>query len=155
MTRIFLFSLIILVNFSCSKNDDSSEGKPNYAVWITDSIKVDYLGNLGIFDYDSENGLYLGRNNGTEEILLFDDTGKINHQFTLQTDGPNAITWAMGIGFLDGQVSILDRKMGIVTFTHEGNIENVSSIPDEYFHLNGLDFAAHRVGDELAYIKPM
>ncbi|WP_114747640.1 hypothetical protein [Pleomorphovibrio marinus] len=155
MTRILLCFFVILLNLSCTKKEGFSEGKPIYAVQLADSIKVNYLGNLVVFDFEAETGLYLGRNNATEEILLFDDTGEIKHQFTMHTDGPNAITWAMGIGFLDGHVSILDRKMGIVTFTHKGSIKNVTSIPNEYFYLNSLDFAAQKLGNELAYIKPM
>ncbi len=155
MTRIYLLPLIILFNFSCKNKNSNSSGETNVRVWVADSIRIDYLGNLGVFDYDPASGLFLGRNNAKEEIILFDDAGEIRHQYVMLSEGPNSITWATGIGFLDGQVCILDRKKGIMTFTPDGVISRVISVPNEYYHINGVSFAAHKMGNELAYIKPM
>lgn len=147
---IGLASLIV----SCSQGQRNDGIGADYSLVIIDSIQVDYMGNLSTIDFEPESGLYLGWNNLTEEHLLFDDQGKIHHRFIMQQDGPDAVSWVQGLGFLDGKITVMDSNKGILQFSNEGEIANRIELPKDYFFINGLNFPAARFGNELMYIRP-
>jgi hypothetical protein len=147
---IGLASLIV----SCSQGQRDDGIGADYSLVIIDSIQVDYMGNLSVFDFEPKSGLYLGRNNATEEHLLFDDQGKIRHRFMMHKDGPDAVSWVQGLGFLDGKITVMDSNKGILQFSNDGEIANRIELPEDYFFINGLNFPAAIFGNELMYIRP-
>lgn len=151
-----LYSILAFAGIiaSCSQGQRNDGLADDYNLMIIDSIQVDYLGNLSAFDFEPGTGLYLGRNNDTEEHLLFDESGNIHHRFTMQQDGPDAVSWVQGLGFLDGKITVMDSNKGILQFSSEGKIANSIELPGDYFFINGLNFPAVRFGDELMYIRP-
>ena len=145
-----LSSLIV----SCNQGQINDQIGTDFSLVIIDSIQVDYLGNLFLVDFERESGLFLGRNNATEEHLLFDEQGKIHHRFIIQKDGPDALSWVQGLGFLDGKITVMDSQKGIVHFSNKGEITKRIKLPQDYFFINGLNFPAARFGNELMYIRP-
>lgn len=152
----YFYSLIAFAGLmaSCSQEQNNDGLTDDNNLVILDSIHVDYLGNISAYDFDHGTGFYLGRNNDTEEHLLFDERGKIHHRFIMQQDGPDAVSWVQGLGFLDGNIAVMDSNKGILQFSNEGKITNWMVLPGDYFFINGLNFSATRFGDELMYIRP-
>lgn len=150
---LFLFISVALLS-SCNTERGQLPNDQDIHMVIVDSIQVDFMGNLFPFDFNPDDGLYLGRWNSTDENIFFDDDGVIHHRFRLPKDGPNAINWAMGIGFLDGRFTIMEQQKGLIQYSKEGEIINRISIPENYFFFNGLHNAAYKLGDEYAYSRP-
>jgi len=144
-----------LVLQGCSERNDKKEGNFDpYQLSILDSIQVGYQGNLFLYDYDSSTHLFLGMDNGTDEVLLFDREGTVSSQFHLSKDGPNAISWAMGWGFFKGQFTVMDAAKGLLFFSREGEIVKRMDLNPPYTFINGLKSPVHAFGKELAYIRP-
>ncbi|PZX55830.1 glycoside hydrolase family protein [Algoriphagus chordae] len=153
MKQLYLI-FILAALFSCRSGDSIDNSSKPITLEIKDSIRVDYLGNLNVFDFDPESGLYLGIDHDVNSILLFDENGKSQHQYVLQKDGPNAISWLQGKSFLEGKVTIMDSQKGLIQFGNNGEISRRIEMPLEYLHLNGLNFSAYSLGDTYAYIRP-
>ncbi|MFO7826259.1 MAG: hypothetical protein R6V72_20150 [Cyclobacterium sp.] len=147
-------SCLALFLYGCSNNGKKSEDDFAYQLMLTDSIQVDYRGNLFLYDYDSSTHLFLGMDNGTDEVLLFDRQGTVSSRFHLAKDGPNAITWAMGWGFFEGKYTVMDAAKGLLFFSREGEIVKRMDLNPPYTFINGLKSPVHAFGKELAYIRP-
>ncbi|WP_373493280.1 hypothetical protein [Aquiflexum sp.] len=154
MKYLFQIFGLLTVLSACGLKSGNGDLISDYHFEIKDSIQIDFLGNLIAFDFEPGSGLYLGRNNFTEEHLLFDDQGKIHHRFIMQKDGPDAVSWVQGLGFLDGKITVMDSNKGILQFSNEGEIANRIELPEDYFFINGVNFPAARFGNELMYIRP-
>lgn len=149
----FLIGYVSISLFSCNKESKSLRSTEDLEFIISDSIQVDILGNLFVFDFDRELEVFLGRSS-KNEIVLFDDSGEIKNQFTFQQDGPNKIYFVLGIGFLDGKVTVMATQNGLTQFAETGEIHRRISIPDGYTFFNGLSFPAFKIEEEYAYVRP-
>lgn len=149
-------ALLILLAFlfGCNSGSSSDNSTTSYTLEIKDSIQVDFLGNLNVFDFDNESGLYLGIDHDANQVVLFDENGKSHHQYALKKDGPNAVNWLQGKSFLEGKVTIMDSQKGVIQFENNGEISRKIEIPLEYLHLNGLNFSAYPLAEKYAYIRP-
>lgn len=141
---------------ACSQSTEDSTNSNSSQLAVVDSIQVDYLGNLFAMDYDPTSGLYLSRNNSTEEIVLFDDAGTIREQFTFQKDGPDAAFSANGFlsALIDEKVIVMDRQKGIMFFNRNGAFHKRIPVPGEHFFIAGASLPFHPLGDKLAYARP-
>ena len=148
---IWLFLLV-----ACSPPTEDSSNSNDFQLAVVDSIQVDYLGNLFVMDYDSTSGLYLGRNNSTEQIVLFDDAGTIREQFTFQKDGPDGAFSANGflLALSEGQIITMDHQKGIMFFNRNGTFQKRIPVPGEHFFIAGASLPYHPLGDKLAYARP-
>jgi len=148
----FLIGYLSIFLFSCNKESKSFRSAEDLEFIFSDSIQIDFLGNLFVFDFDREKEVYLGRS--SNEIALFDDSGEIKTQFTFKQDGPNKIYSVLGIGFLEGKVTVMATQNGLSQFAENGEIFYRISIPNNYTYFNGLSFPAFKIGEEYAYIRP-
>jgi hypothetical protein len=148
----FLIGYLSIFLFSCNKESKSFRSAEDLEFIFSDSIQIDFLGNLFVFDFDREKEVYLGRS--SNEIILFDDSGEIKTQFTFKQDGPNKIYSVLGIGFLEGKVTVMATQNGLSQFAENGGIFYRISIPNNYTYFNGLSFPAFKIGEEYAYIRP-
>lgn len=150
-----LVLLILLVSlFGCNSGDSSDNSTTSFTLEIKDSIQVDFLGNLNVFDFESESGLYLGIDHDANQVVLFDENGKSHHQYALKKDGPNAISWLQGKSFLEGKVTIMDSQKGLIQFDPNGEISRKIEMPLDYLYLNGLNFSGYPLAEKYAYIRP-
>lgn len=140
--------------FSC-KSEDTADNSPKFfTLEIKDSIQVDYLGILNVFDHDEQSELYLGIDQNLNHVILFDEKGIPNHQYDLKNDGPNAIIKAIANSFLEGKHTIMDYQKGLIQFDANGDISHKIKIPTDYFLFNYSNFSAYSLGRKYAYIRP-
>ncbi|UJP64333.1 hypothetical protein [Mongoliitalea daihaiensis] len=152
--EIFKALSLVFLLAACSKNNVNEQLTDTYQWVFQDSIQVDFMGELFLMDYDPLQEWYLGRWNAQEEYVVFDKSGIIKHTFKLTEDGPNKIGWATGVNLLDGKICVMDQTQGIFFFELDGTISSKLPIVEDYFHINGLPFGAHRSGDEFLYFRP-
>ncbi|WP_162417732.1 hypothetical protein [Cyclobacterium roseum] len=70
MKKWLCFSFSALILYGCSNNGKKSEDDFAYQLMVTDSIQVDYQGNLFLYDYDHSSDQFLGMDNGTDDIII-------------------------------------------------------------------------------------
>ncbi|MGY6742797.1 MAG: hypothetical protein ACXIUQ_08685 [Cecembia sp.] len=149
----FAVGLIFFLS-GCTSERTSSDFSRSFSWVFQDSIQVAYMGELFLLDYDPKEELYLGRWNAQEEYVVFDESGQIKHTFKLSEDGPNTIGWVQGLNFLEESIAVMDQSKGLHYFSPSGVFQKKQEIPAGYFFINGLNFAAYPVSEELAYIRP-
>lgn len=149
LALIFILASI----FSCKSENSADNSDKSFTLEIQDSIQVDYLGNLNVFDFDPESGLYLGLDSDVNEVVIFDENGKSQQQFTAQTAESNSINWVVGKGFLDGKATFMDVRNGLFQFDKSGESKRIE-IPLEHNYFNELNFSAYKLGSKYAYIRP-
>lgn len=149
-----LFSLSLMGTLhSCNSNHKAIDDNSFRAI-IADSIQVQLLDNLMLFDFDSQRGEYLTKIHSENTFIFFDKSGKITTQIDLDSDGPNQINWPMGIGFLDSKLTIMENQKGILQFSDQGEIDRKIDLVSDYFHFNSLPFSAKYIGNEIVYSRP-
>ncbi|SNS46873.1 hypothetical protein SAMN06295967_11070 [Belliella buryatensis] len=149
---IVLLALILLA--SCNSEQKGLQNDTDLSVAIVDFIQVAYMGNLFPYDFDAGSGLYLGRWNNNEEYVFFDDNGKIHNQFILQNDGPNTIKYAHGVGYMQGEFTILEDQSGITQIGNNGEVLRRIEIPKDFFFVYGLNFSAKEFEESYIYPRP-
>ncbi|SHN35403.1 hypothetical protein SAMN04488057_12616 [Cyclobacterium lianum] len=156
MSNLHLISITLLAIclLSCSRSQKETTDSRSYALQLVDSLRVDYMGNLELKDYDPETNQYLAYNQQKKEVLIFDTSGDIQHSFILQSEGPEAI---IGYGpnptFAGSKICIFADK--IYTLSQQGKVLNRVEIPYPYFWIvGGGHIAAFALGDKLLYYKP-
>jgi len=150
----FLFFSVLILQRCNGGYENRKVDATGYEFKIRDSIQVDYQGNLFLFDYDQSKNRFLGMDTATDEVLLFDREGKVMSQFHLLKDGPNAISWALGLGFFNGQFTVMDAAKGLLFFSSEGTITDRIGLSPPYTYINGLNSPVYAFGNELVYIRP-
>lgn len=153
-SKVTLLSLLIGALFSCSPNKNKHAEGPTYELQLEDSIRISYFGSLMLKDYDPETDEYVAFNDQKNEVLILDGTGKIVQSFTLQSDGPDAITgFSLNPTFSAGNICIFADK--IYTLNREGTVLNRTKIPYSYYWIViGGRIAAFSLADKLIYYKP-
>ncbi|QDH77968.1 hypothetical protein FKX85_02520 [Echinicola soli] len=155
MIRLFFVVLVTVFLIACNKTSDKTNSHKDYALEIVDSIRIDYLGNFILVDYSPERNEYLARGHGDWEFLFFDTKGNVMDSVSLKKDGPDAITWAQAVGFVDGRLGLLEPVKGLLAFGDEGDIVDRTKIPGDYYYLNGFAGKPYfKLGDELIYYRP-
>lgn len=152
--RLPLLLLLAASLLSCSRSQKETTDSRSYSLQLVDSLRVDYMGNLELKDYDPETNQYLAYNQQEKEVLIFDTSGAIQHTFILQDDGPEAISgYGLNPRFSAGNICIFGDK--IYTMSRQGKVLNRAEIPYAYFWIvGGAHIAASSLGDKLLYYKP-
>ena len=101
------------------------------------------MGNLNVFDFNPESGLYLGIDQNLNHVILFNEKGNANHQYDFKNDGPNDIIKAISNSFLEGKHTIMDYQNGLIQYEQNGDISHKIKIPTEYFIFNSMNFSAY------------
>jgi len=160
-TLFFNYSLIYLLFcslvYSSCTSSDSEVVKENYEIVLTDSIYIDFLGNLKLKDYDAHLDKYLLSNDGMIPILEVNSDGVILNTFQVKDDGPNAVPSPGSIGYFDRELFIYDMSKGFLKIN--GNEVVVSQMQIPYQH-NFLFFPPHlplikHSADNIYYITPL
>lgn len=155
--RFFFFSILLgwTILFSCSPTGSKNAGTDNgWYLEIVDSLIVDYVGTLYLHDYDIDRKTYLMEDFQKGVIFLIGKSGEVLTQFSLNTDGPNAIRSPLSFGFYNGEITIMDAQKGFLIFSDTGEITGRIEIPQPYFYVNMLRTPLYSLGNELAYIRP-
>lgn len=124
---VFLISLI----FSCSDKKEDASTEKKYSLMVTDSVQVDYLGEMRLIDFDSCSDKYLLATDTYNEYLEVDDSGDILNRNKFQTEGIDAVETALGLGYVDGEVTVLNPINGYYQFEGSTKVDEIS-IPYNY-----------------------
>lgn len=152
---LLLIFLGILIE-SCSGIRKEKEALRNFELVIVDSLQIDYLGNLRIFDYDSLDHVYLAWGKTNNEVIVLDTNGSITSSFILPTEGPNAIPgWIKPIGIRDGEIQFFAGQDAFYGYSLDGKRKWTFKPPQTYFYLNGINNdPLFPLGKELAFLRP-
>jgi hypothetical protein len=128
-----LRSFVLMVFFctSCGPKSPESSKAVSLALEVTDSIQVDYLGEMRLQDYDPGSDQYLLVSDLFQNYLEVGADGKVIQDKTLAEDGLDNISTAMGLSYLDGKVIVLTPDQGYVKFEDGNRMDNVK-VPYPY-----------------------
>ncbi|PZX51425.1 hypothetical protein [Algoriphagus chordae] len=157
MKRLILSFAIVLVNISCSQKSTDSLSEPaDFHLEIIDSIRIDYLGDLWMIDFDSASQSYLARGNRDMEFMILDRNGLTKSTLDFPTDGPYALNgWLNPIGLRDEKIEFQLANQGFFRYDFNGNRIWQYKLPYDYFYVSVLSGdAIYPLGDEIAFIRP-
>ena len=140
---------------SCSSETDTTS--KNISIVITDSINVDYLGDLNLKGYNPQSDQYLLTNMGMTPILEVDAEGRITRKHTISQDGPDAIPQPGSLGYVNGDLTIYDMQAGYFTLNTDNRLSKKLVVPYPHSY---LVFPPHLPLIELTkesatYVKPL
>jgi len=153
--HLFIVNLAVLFFISCKSNEEKSF--PKISITVSDSIKIDYLGNLKLEGYDPQSDQYLLSNEGMMPILEVDSEGKITRNHQISHEGPDAIPQPGGLGYLNGDLLIYDIQAGYHKLNRDNSVTQEIQVPYPHSY---LVFPPHlplikRTEDEVIYLKPL
>lgn len=90
--QLYFLFIPILLGFSCSQKEESLPEKPlseqQFEFEISDSLVVDYLGNLYLADISEDGKTFLLIDQQTDTLFVTDSQGTIIHKFSKKGEGP-------------------------------------------------------------------
>jgi hypothetical protein len=123
--KCFALGAAILTLSSCSSEKLKSENPTELVLEISDSLQIDYLGEMRLQDYDRASDQYLLVSDQSQKYLEVDGQGKIVHEVTLSTDGIDAVSAALGYAYVDGKVVVLTPEKGYMKFESGNKMDEV------------------------------
>ncbi|WP_373399310.1 hypothetical protein V8V91_06140 [Algoriphagus halophilus] len=108
--------LLGILTFSCTANKEEGKVERSFSLELIDSLEVDYLGDLMLVDYDPEEGKYLLSNDTYYEYVEVDGSGEILNQHQFNSEGIDAVETALGLGYVNGKVTVLTPTNGYFQF---------------------------------------
>ena len=101
--------LVALALFSCGGNSEKVNDPLNFSFEITDSVQVDFLGEMMLMGYDGKQDKYLLSTDAFDEYLEVNTSGEIRNHHELTPDGIDAVASVLGFGYLEGDVTVLSE----------------------------------------------
>ncbi len=149
--KFFVLGTAILALSSCSSEKVESENPVELVLEISDSLQIDFLGDMRLQDYDLANDQYLLVSDQSQKYLEVDGEGKIMNEVTLSPDGIDAVATALGYSYVDGKVIVLAAEKGYMKFESGKKVDEVK-IPypfSAFMFYPKLDF--FEMGDKVMY----
>ncbi|MDR7129993.1 hypothetical protein J2X69_002340 [Algoriphagus sp. 4150] len=116
---------------SCGKNNESNTASKSFTLEITDSVQIDYLGEMMLIDFDPDADKYLLTTDVYYEYLEVDDKGKILNHNKFNPEGIDAVETSLGLGYVDGKVTVLTQTSGYYQFVDSSKVGKIP-IPYNY-----------------------
>lgn len=153
--RVFLLLISIFSTSCVNRAGDESKERNNFQIKITDSLEIDYLGNLWMLDYDSSSQHYLAYGNRDKEVVVLNQEGEIISNFDFASDGPNALGWIGALSLEEGKIGLVERKSGFLKFDIQGKRLWSFKLPYSFSYINGIPGRSfYSSGSELIYLRP-
>jgi hypothetical protein len=127
---LLALSSATLLFFSCSEKESKTAPK-TYSLEITDSLQVDYLGEMMLVDYDPKAQKYLLATDMLYEYLEVDEQGKILNHHKFSEEGLAPVSQALGLGYFNGDVTVLNPPKGYFRFQDSTKVGEIK-IPYPY-----------------------
>src|SRR5690606_38546351 len=115
LTQLVL-STAVLGLLSCGEKTESTSDPKTFSLEITDSVQIDYLGEMMLLDYDPKSDKYLLATNSYYEYLEVDDEGKILNHNKFSEEGIDPVGQALGLGYFNGDVTVFNPPKGYYRF---------------------------------------
>ncbi len=150
-SKFFALAVALLGLLSCSSEKTESETPVELILMVSDSLQVDYLGEMRLQDYDPGSDQYLLVSDQSQKYLEVDGQGKIVHEVELSVDGLDAVSTALGYSYVDGKVIVLSAEKGYLKFEAGKKVDEVA-IPypfSAFMFYPKLDF--FELGDKVMY----
>ncbi|WP_186753975.1 hypothetical protein [Echinicola salinicaeni] len=128
-TVLFGMSVIFL---SCGPRSaeqvDEGRQEQSFHLEIVDSIRLDYLGMLRVTDVHDKTGEIVGFNFKTNELVIFEKSGKIHQLYSKGGDQPHPISSVVSLGFYKEDKLLAASNYGdLAVFEKDGR--HVGDIP--------------------------
>lgn len=140
---------------SCVQNSESSKEQKIFSLEITDSVLVDYLGDMKLIDYDPISDKYLLATDYTEEYLEVDNKGEILSQKNFTSDTKDAAGFILGSGYMDGEVVVLSETKGFLMYQDGARSGEIKLAYTYVPFLIYPKLGVFKYGNRLYYPKPM
>lgn len=150
-SKFFALGTAILALGSCSSEKIESEKPVELVLEVSDSLQIDFLGEMRLQDYDPASDQYLLVSDQFQKYLEVDGQGKIVHEVELSPDGLDAVSAALGYSYLDGKVIVLTPDKGYLKFESGKKVDQVE-IPysfSAFMFFPKLDF--FELGNKVMY----
>lgn len=153
LTRFIGLTLAIGV-FSCGEKSDSSTSPKTFSLEITDSVQVDFLGEMMLLDYDPKTDKYLLATDAYYEYLEVNEDGKILNHNKFSEEGVNPVGQALGLGYFNGDVTVFNPPKGYYRFQDSTKVGEVN-IPYSYqIFMMYPKLGMFESGNKIYYPKP-
>ena len=151
----FSFFILLILGASCTKKEATADFKQNFQIEITDSLQIDYLGDLWIQDYDSVSQEFVAVTKNDQELLFIDSKGEITSNLKIPFEGPNSMQGIFLLSYRNEMLQILSSVSGFHLITKDGDFKRSILLPYQYIiHNNSIDPAFSSIGEKIAYFKP-
>ncbi|MEB2777687.1 hypothetical protein SYJ56_20395 [Algoriphagus sp. D3-2-R+10] len=156
--RLSVLILCLLVIVSCGKNSDNDKADKELKVFtleITDSVQIDYLGEMMLMDYDPKQDKYLLATDEPWEYLEVDAQGKILHHNKFNKDGIDVVDYPVSLGYFNGDVTVFNRLDGYYRFQDSTKVGEIS-IPYPYqVVMKNRKLGLFELGNKIYYPQPI
>ncbi len=150
----FVISALALSIFSCGEKTESSSDPKSFSLDISDSVQVDYLGEMMLLDYDPTADKYLLSTEFYQEFLEVDKNGKILNHHKFSEDGIDAMAQPLGLGYYNGDVTVFNPPKGYYIFQDSTKIGEVTiPYPHQVFMMYPK-LGMFESGNKIYYPKP-
>ncbi|SIT17848.1 hypothetical protein [Belliella pelovolcani] len=129
----FKFGKLVLIfvifhSLACNKLKDENIILGNdYKLILQDSIVVNNLSRILIFDYDENKNLYLGFSRDEEMLVTLNTNGEIERKVDLKGDGPEKYGYYIrNLGIYKNQIAIITNE-NIIFYSND--FEKISEYP--------------------------
>ncbi|WP_425640038.1 hypothetical protein ACPUEN_09495 [Algoriphagus yeomjeoni] len=150
----FVLITLVISNFSCGEKTESESASKTFSLEITDSVQVDYLGEMMLLDYDPKTDKYLLTTDSYYEYLEVDGNGKILNHHKFSEDGIDPVGQALGLGYFNGDVTVFNPPKGYYMFRDSTKVGEVT-IPYSYqVFMMYPKLGMFESGNKIFYPKP-
>jgi hypothetical protein len=124
MRRLQLSLFIIGLLCSCSKSEKNTEQvETSYSLEILDSLDLEILGDALIADVNSDASKFLFHDFASSDLIVTDQNGEIQSQFSKKEDTPDAYGFMMEVpGFYKTDQIVVMGMKGLFLYDFEGKM---------------------------------
>lgn len=152
----FSFLILLILGASCTTKDVAADFEQSFQIEITDSLQIDYLGDLWITDYDSISQEFVAITKIDQELLFIDTEGEITSTLNIPIEGPNSMQGIFLLSYRNEILHILSSVSGFHFTVKNGGFKRSIIFPYQYIiHTNSIDPAFSSLGNKIAYFKPV
>ncbi|PZX61168.1 hypothetical protein LV84_00156 [Algoriphagus ratkowskyi] len=140
--------------FSCGEKAEKTNEPKTFSLEITDSVQVDYLGEMMLLDYEPKADKYLLATDSYYEYLEVDEKGKIINHHKFSEDGVDPVGQALGLGYFNGDVTVFNPPKGYYRFQDSTKVgEFTIPYPHQVFMMYPK-LGVFESGNKIYYPKP-
>lgn len=149
-----LLNTSFLCLLSCGEKKENNDVGKTFSLEITDSVQVDYLGEMMLLDYDPKADRYLLVTDSYYEYLEVNEQGEILNYNKFSEDGIDAVGQALGLGYFNGDVTVFNPPSGYYRFQDSSKVGEVKiPYPHQVFMMYPK-LGMFESGNKIYYPKP-
>lgn len=146
---------LIFAVFSCGEKTENTSDPKTFSLEITDSVVIDYLGEMMLMDYDPKADKYLLATDEPWEYLEVNDQGEILNHNKFNRDGIDVVDYPASLGYFKGDVTVFNRLEGYYRFQDSTKVgEIIIPYPYQVVMMN-RKIGLFEVGNKIYYPQPI